>query len=58
MNIILPQPLNLNPITYSRASIASTRGTDGIFKIVGSNELRFDYFIDSSGMATLNGVWI
>lgn len=58
MDIILPQPLNLNSITYSRASIASTRGTDGIFKIVGANELRFDYFMDSSEVSTLNGVLI
>lgn len=55
MDIILPQPINLNPITYSRASIASTRGTDGLIKIVEANELRFDYFFDSSGRSVTNG---
>lgn len=58
MDIIVPQPINLEPVTFSRASIASTRGPDGFFKIVAANTLRFDYFTDSDDVSITNGILI
>ena len=47
MNVIAPLSTNKETVTYSRASIASTRNRGGNFVIVGANELRFNHYLDS-----------
>lgn len=58
MDIIVPQPINLEPITYSRASIATARNSRGLLEIFTSNALRFDYFLAADGIPVFNGVLI
>lgn len=58
MDIIVPQPINLEPVTFSRASIASTRDTGGFFEIVAANTSRFDYFKDQNNKSVFNGFLI
>lgn len=47
MNVIAPLTTNKTTVSYSRASIASTRDRTGGFVIVPANELRFNHYLDS-----------
>lgn len=58
MDIILPQPLNVSAVAFTRASIASTRNIGGNHTIVGSNQLRLDYYKGDDLRPVCNGVLV
>lgn len=58
MDIIVPQPLNVSTVAFTRASIASTRDMGGRHIIVGVNQLRLDYYKDANFRTVCNGILI